>query len=437
MITKAVQNLFDFIDYLYSQTDYFLSQQHLIDEVNEIRAEQNKLRPTKHFKDKAKFDSLHKDFLEKLPVVEASIIVPIREKIEFYDIADISTPIVNLNALGDLLELQRNFDEQDLLKIKKAKNQYIIYRIKTRWQGYFSFGLFFSDLDRELYEYFKFFEEDDEVDYISNKPVKVESFEEAVQLLTGKAVYQNINFSSFTNFLEHYKKEVEDFEFDNRHSEVKRIIEQQKMKLEAATFQSEIEEVLQFAEKSVKELKNNLLNVFNNENYKTKVIDSAPTFYNRVKALLEYEKLYKSALPVQQDKTEAMSESLAEPQLKDTKAKKLNSSLVEYGFNNLEKVEKLSDKSKGRIIEEISEKGLPYAVAMLDYLGFFNHLLLKYCHTKESMYKLVSGIICDKDSSRAIKGNLNTLNINSKESRERYTAHQFTETVENYYQQLE
>jgi len=434
MITEKVQNLFDFIDWLHSKVDYFLSQQYLVDEINEIRAEQNKLRPTKHFKDKAENDMLQNLFLEKLSVIEAGIIVPIREKIEFYDIADISTPIVNLNALGDLLELQRNFDEQDLLKIQKAKNQYIIYRIKTRWQGYFSFGLFFSDLDRELYEYFKFFEEENEVEYISNKPVKVESLEEAVQLLTGKAEYQNINFTSFTDFLEHYKKEVKDLVLE---AGAKRVVDRYNAKFEAATFQSEIDEVEQFAEKSVKELKGMLFNIFNGESYKTKVIGSAPRFYHLVKCLVEYEKMYAAALSVQHNRIKETIESQAAPQLKDTKAKKLNSSLAEYDFNNLEKVEKLSDKSKGKIIEEISNKGLPYAVAMLYYLGFFTHLLNNFCKTKESMYKIVSEILCDKDCSRAIKGNLNTLNLISKESRERYTAHQFTETVENYYQQLE
>lgn len=314
MITAKVQNLFDFIDWLHSKVDYLLSQQFLVDEIDDIRAEQNKLNPTKHFKDKAENDRLQKLFLEKLSVIETGIIAPIREKIEFYDITDIKTPIVNLNALGDLLELQRNYDEQDLLKIQKAKNQYIIYRIKTRWQPYFSFQLFFNDLDRELYEYFKFFEENNEVEYISAKTVKVESLEGAVQLLTGKAVYQNINFASFTDFLQHYKEEIQNFEFDNRHGEVKRIIEQQNAKLNAATFQSEYDEVLQFAENAVKEFKDSLFNVFNNENYKTKVIGSAPPFYNKVKALLEYENLYNSALSVQQDKSEVINESPAEPQ---------------------------------------------------------------------------------------------------------------------------
>lgn len=314
MITEKVQNLFDFIDWLHSKVDYLLSQQYLVDEINEIRAEQNKLRPTKYFKDKAENDRLQNLFLEKLSVIEAGIIVPIREKIEFYDIADISTPIVNLNALGDLLELQRNFDEQDLLKIQKAKNQYIIYRIKTRWQGYFSFGLFFSDLDRELYEYFKFFEEENEVEYISNKPVKVESLEEAVQLLTGKAEYQNINFTSFTDFLEHYKKEVKDLVLE---AGAKRVVDRYNAKFEAATFQSEIDEVEQFAEKSIKELKGMLFNIFNGEGYKTKVIGSAPRFYHLVKCLVEYEKMYAAALSVQHVKTKAISERPAEPQQSD------------------------------------------------------------------------------------------------------------------------
>lgn len=309
MITEKVQNLFDFIDWLHSEADYLLSQQHLVDEVDDIRAEQNKLSPTKHFKDKAEYDRLQHLFLEKLSVIEANIIAPIKEKIEFYDIADIRTPIVNLNALGDLLELQRNYNEQDLLKIQKAKNQYIIYRIKTHWQPYFSFQSFFFELDRELYEYFKFFEEENEVEYISNKPVKV-GLEELAQLATGKAVYQNINFSSFTDFLEHYKKEVQDLVLEPG---AKRVVDRYKAKFETATFQSEIDEVEQFAEKSVKELKGRLFNIFNGESYKTKVIGSAPRFYHLVKCLDEYEKMYAAALSVQHNKTKGTIEDSAEP----------------------------------------------------------------------------------------------------------------------------
>lgn len=186
MITERVQNLFDFIDWLHSQTEYFLSQQQLVDELNEIRAEQNKLSSTKHFKDREKFDSLQRELLEKFAVVETRIINPIYEKIKFYDVTDISTPIVNLKALEDLLHLKNNYDEQDLIKIQKAKNQYIIYRVKTHWQPYFSFQLFFSDLDRELYEYFKFFEQDNEVEYISTKTVKAESLEDLVMQFTGR-----------------------------------------------------------------------------------------------------------------------------------------------------------------------------------------------------------------------------------------------------------
>ena len=61
------------------------------------------------------------------------------------------------------------------------------------WQPYFSFQLFFNDLDRDLYEYFKFFEEDNEVEYISDRTVKVESFEELALLSTGREYLQNEN----------------------------------------------------------------------------------------------------------------------------------------------------------------------------------------------------------------------------------------------------
>lgn len=452
MITEKVQNLFDFIDWLHSKVDYLLNQQQLVDELNEIRAEQNKLSPTKHFKDKGEYDRLQNLLLEKWPVVEAGIIAPIREKIEFYNIADISTPIINLNALGDLLELQRNYDEQDLLKIQKAKNQYIIYRIKTRWQPYFSFGLFFSDLDRDLYEYFKFFEEDNEVDFISDKTVKVENLEEAVQLLAGK---REIGFFSMPkNFDVNADWETQKQQCISHNQSIYRRYETNldngKKQLSDLVFKmlnadKHLNSITDYdlLERQFNQIKSIFSLALNEKMDGGCIIQGKPfepieRIFNELR---EFQKKTLSDIDLHLKTLEGLrkrdiTESPLEAEPKDKKAKKINSSLVEYGFYTLEKVEILTDKSKEKIIEQISERGLPYAVAMLDYLGFFNHLLNKYCHTKERMYKVASEIISEKDSSRAIKGNLNTLNINSKEDRERYTAHQYSENVENYYQQL-
>ena len=148
MITKPVQNLFDFIDYLHSHTDYLLSKQPLIHEVNELNSSRNILKPQHNYKDKLEFDKIQNNLEQKFKIIENEIINPIKEKIKHFDIADISTPIVNLTAQSDLFELQRNFAESDLNFINTAISKYLEFRKKTNFhyylQFFFQFFLFFQ-----------------------------------------------------------------------------------------------------------------------------------------------------------------------------------------------------------------------------------------------------------------------------------------------------
>src|SRR5690554_3650792 len=61
-----------------------------------------------------------------------------------------------------------------------------------------------------------------------------------------------------------------------------------------------------------------------------------------------------------------------------TKADILKEQLSQYGFFELEKVKTLSEQSKVSIIEKIAESGLPYAIAMFDYLQFIPYLEKKH-----------------------------------------------------------
>jgi len=54
MITKAVEDLFSFIDFLHLQKDYLLRKQNLIDEFNGLLEERNSLKPNSNYR--AKFE---------------------------------------------------------------------------------------------------------------------------------------------------------------------------------------------------------------------------------------------------------------------------------------------------------------------------------------------------------------------------------------------
>ncbi|WP_313100556.1 hypothetical protein [Epilithonimonas sp.] len=295
MITENVKNLFSFIDYLHSKKTYLLSKKGLIDDIDELLQKRNSIRPSENYKSKIEYDKIQKEIADKFDIIEAEIIEPIKIKIAEFDIADINTPIINLTAQSDLFELQRNFDDDDLKLIFEARLKYLEYRNETNCDYYLQ--PFFPDLDKALKEFYEFFKDEDSNEFndLQTNFITVESLDEqgiemAVRKLIGNS--NKLHFETFPEFLDYLKKEVKDLDFDERHSEVKRMLEQQKIKLENSTFQSEIDEVKIFSENAVKDFKHKLMLSFTNENYKTKTVGFMPTHYNYVLGLIEYEKLY-------------------------------------------------------------------------------------------------------------------------------------------------
>ncbi len=124
------------------------------------------------------------------------------------------------------------------------------------------------------------------------------------------------------------------------------------------------------------------------------------------------------------------------PQQNETKTDKLKAELGKYGFFELSKVKQLSEPNKQNLVELISTKGLPYSIAMFDFLGFLKHIENEHFKTK---YKLNIGVAkwfnSDKDG-RAVKGNISSLSEYSAENKDKYTAHTHKEKVNTDYQKL-
>ncbi len=122
------------------------------------------------------------------------------------------------------------------------------------------------------------------------------------------------------------------------------------------------------------------------------------------------------------------------PQQTETKTDKLKEQLGRYGFFELPKVKQLSERTKQSLVELISSNGLPYTIAMLDFLGFIRHLKAEHF---TSDYKLFQAIaIWLQVSARTIKGNVYVLNEKSNEDRTRYTADQQKKKVQKDYEEL-
>ena len=124
------------------------------------------------------------------------------------------------------------------------------------------------------------------------------------------------------------------------------------------------------------------------------------------------------------------------PQPIKTKADILKEQLSQYGFFELEKVKTLSEQSKVSIIEKIAESGLPYAIAMFDYLQFIPYLEKKHFDSKYKLNREVSKWFDSDKEGRAVKGNISSLLKNTTENKDRYTAYKHKENVINDYKLL-
>lgn len=119
-----------------------------------------------------------------------------------------------------------------------------------------------------------------------------------------------------------------------------------------------------------------------------------------------------------------------------TKAQILSEILYEYGFFELKKLKRLSEKSQNILVQSISDGKLPYVIAMLDYLEYFIYLEKNHFTTKYRLYIEVSKWFTSDKEGRAVKGNINSLLKNSTENKSRYTAFKHKEKVIRDYEEL-
>jgi len=119
-----------------------------------------------------------------------------------------------------------------------------------------------------------------------------------------------------------------------------------------------------------------------------------------------------------------------------TKTEILKDYISQYGFFKLKKVSQLPDLNKTKLIEKISENGLPYAIAMFDYLDFITYLEKEHFDTKDKRNREIAKWFNSDNEGRAVKGNISSLLSYTTENKKRYTAFKHEETVIKDYEQL-
>jgi hypothetical protein len=165
--------------------------------------------------------------------------------------------------------------------------------------------------------------------------------------------------------------------------------------------------------------------------------------YNRFKIFLK-------TIPPQQNETEQDNNEVSQTKTNklkteteqnntdesQTKTNKLKTKLSEYGFFELAKVKKLSDPNKIKLVELISTNGLPYSIAMFDFLEFLKHMRDNHFKTHNQLnIEVATWFFASKDG-RSVKGNISVLINNSTENRGKYTSHIHKEQVQKDFNNL-
>lgn len=105
-----------------------------------------------------------------------------------------------------------------------------------------------------------------------------------------------------------------------------------------------------------------------------------------------------------------------------------------YRFAELDKVKCLSKNKQSKLIYLITSHDSNYAVPMLVHIGYFDKLKKEFNMSNANIFKHLSKAL--NKAERAIKGNYNALNPNSKEDKYRYNSEDFVEKVASDYNNL-
>lgn len=133
-------------------------------------------------------------------------------------------------------------------------------------------------------------------------------------------------------------------------------------------------------------------------------------------------------------KTELPSSEEYEKEQMQTNYEIFVQEVEKYKFAELDKIRCLSKSKQSKLIYLITTNDSNYAVPMLIHIGYFNKLKKEFNMSNAKIFKHWSKAL--SKAERAIKGNYNALNPNSKEDKYRYNSEDFVDKVTSDYEKL-
>ena len=186
MINDRIKALFNFIEFLYSNTENFKQYDEIINELYLLDIQRNNFRAKSNFTEKLKYDEIQTEIKDKFNIIQKNIIIPIKSKATELNVCNFENePLFNFYGVEtEIHNLKENFSNDDLAVINNYKNKYLEYRTKTKGEAFFSLGFFFSDLDKILKNFFDFFKESNENEFeaFETKIIQVNDISEAITI---------------------------------------------------------------------------------------------------------------------------------------------------------------------------------------------------------------------------------------------------------------
>lgn len=144
-----------------------------------------------------------------------------------------------------------------------------------------------------------------------------------------------------------------------------------------------------------------------------------PIYCTAISKYYEWLKEFKLKIPVVESKFDLFTKNLEA-----------------HGFFLLQKIKHRTLESVNKLIKHCFDKGMPYTVAMFEYLDFFEYLENNHFTSKNELNIEVAKWFNVSKDGRSIKGNRATLSSKTDESKKRYTAYLYKEEVKKYYETL-
>lgn len=187
MIPQKIHALFQFINFLDKNKETYINTYlPLIEELQILRIELNKLEPDQNYKDRIKYSEVMKVIRQKYEPINFDVYEPIIFMLQDLGIWSGDkefTSIYNQN-IGAVEELKKKFENEDVKTIQAQKEKYINFRAETN-SDFLSLTIVFEELDellKNLFDYFKDVQFN-EFEKFESELIQVKSLADAVQEL--------------------------------------------------------------------------------------------------------------------------------------------------------------------------------------------------------------------------------------------------------------